>query len=217
MAKIHRVKVAQKLAGRCDKCLNWINKGDPYKWIAIKLRGDNPSTRKVRCEGCDDWHEWEWNPSIPAQAKRIAHDTEETLRYHRIYETEAEAEAIMREAAHDIGILANTRQVSADRARYVFGNVNFRTKQFDDDAHVLRVWALQVGKWKCPPLPEPELQDCSFCSAKRMDLDAGGDANCAECQGAGRYVGEEPSQEQMDDWRLEVADDASEVLELCPI
>lgn len=217
MAQVHRVKAARKIVGKCEKCLTDIGKGSPYKWMAVKLRGHNPSSRKIRCEGCEDWHEWEWNPSLPAQAKRIAHDTEETLRYHRIYSNEAGAEAIMREAASDVDILANTRQVSADRARRAFGDQNFRTRQFDGDATALRRWAQRFRSWHCSPLPEPELTDCSLCSAKGMDLDAGGDSSCFECQGAGRYIPEEPSEEQLDDWRIEVADDAMEVLEECPI
>jgi hypothetical protein len=217
MARTNRVSAARKVAGKCEKCLNVIGKGDPYKWVAVKLRGDHPSEKRIRCEGCEDWHDWEWNPSIGAQAKRIIHDTEETLRYHRVYDDEAGAEAIMAEAASEIEILASTRGVSAERTRRVFGDKNHKTQQLSGDAEGLRAWAARVRNWRCPPLPEPEMTDCSLCSAKRMDLDAGGDADCFECQGAGRYKPETPGEEQLDEWRQEVADDAMGVLDTCPI
>lgn len=217
MAQIHKVKAARKLVGACEKCYRQISKGAPYKWIGIKPPGSQPGERRIRCQDCDDWHEWDYNPSLGAQCARVAHDTEYQLRNTRTYDTESGARAIMRDASEEVRIFANTRQVSADRTRYVFGEKNFRTQQFMKDAEALRRWAMQIRNWHCPPLPEPELTDCSLCSAKRMDLDMGGDAACAECQGAGRYVPDEPGEEQLEDWRQEVADSAIEVLERCPI
>lgn len=217
MAQINRVKAARKFAGFCEKCSNKIFKGAPYKWIGVKPPGSQPGARRIRCGDCEDWHEWDYNPSLGAQCRKVAHDTEFHLRYSRSYEDERGAELVMKDAAAEIGIFANTRQVSADRTRYVFGEKNFRTQQFNADAEALRRWARQIGNWRCPPLPDPELTDCSLCSAKRMDLDAGGDAACAECQGAGRYYPEKPGEEQLEDWRHEVADDARDVLEGCPL
>ncbi len=123
----------------------------------------------------------------------------------------------MRDAAREIDIFANTRQVSADRARRVFGNANFRTIQFEDDAEALRRWSKQMRTWHCPPVPEPEEMDCELCSAKGMDTEFGGDANCQECGGAGRYKPDKPGEEQLQEWRHVVADDAAEILEDCPI
>jgi hypothetical protein len=218
MAKTHFVRSARKAAGKCEKCFMWIAAGDPYKWISVRLRGQSePGQKRIRCEGCEDWHEWEWSPSLSAQCKRVIHDTEETLRWHRTYEDEHGALAIMGEAMQQARIFSNTRSVSADRARYVFGNSNFKTKQFDQEAAELMKWADRIGSWRCPPLPEPELTDCSLCSAKGMDTEAGGDSNCLECGGAGQYVPETPGDEQLDEWRHIVADSAMEVLDTCPI
>jgi hypothetical protein len=216
MAQTHLVKVARKFAGMCEKCFVPIDKGFSYKWISVKTPGPRSGERRIRCADCEDWHEWEYNPSIPAQCKRVGHDTEYHLRWSR-YESEAGAEAVMQDTAREVDVFANTREISADRARRVFGNKNFRTVKFEQDATALRRWAKRMRTWHCPPVPEPEEMDCELCSAKKMDTELGGDEGCQECGGDGRYTPDKPGEEQLQEWRHAVADDASEILEDCPL
>jgi hypothetical protein len=80
------------------------------------------------------------------------------------------------------------------------------------DAETMRRWVKDIRRWRCPKLPEPEVTDCELCKAKGMELAFGGDAACPQCFGAGRYIPETPSDEQLEQWRHEVADNAEPTL-----
>lgn len=188
-----------------------------YKWISVRLMGvDTPGDKRIRCTDCPDWHQWEWNPSTASQCQRVAHDTEHHLRYGK-HETVSGAQAVMGDAAHEISNFATYRRLSSERTAWAFGKSNFTARRLKADSEALESWAKEIRNWPCPELPAPTLTDCSLCSAKRMDLDLGGDPACMECSGAGRYLPEEPGEEQLQEWRHMIADDASEVLEKCPL
>jgi hypothetical protein len=213
MAQTIFVKAARKFAGKCEVCFREIDKGSPYKWIGVKRPGAALTERRVRCGGCDDWHEWDYNPSIPAQCRRVAHDTEWVLS-HGSYTTPREAREIMSMAAQEVEIFANTREVSADRARRVFGPNNFKVKQFESDTKLLRMWARFIRDWKPPKLPDPELTECDMCDLRRSEIP---DSDCPTCHGAGEYVPEWPTSDQLDEWRSDLAESASETLEMYPL
>lgn len=217
MAKIHFVKAARKFVGKCEKCLRFIDRGESYKWISVKPPGYHEGKKLIRCADCEDWHEWDYNPSVGAQCKRIIHETENHLRWHKSITRESEAERVMRWAATDIRELSRQRSESARQTLFVFGKNNFAHKKLTSEAKALSWWADQCSKWRAPALPEPEPTKCTLCFVKGHDFAMTGDPACPECLGFGIYIPNEPNDEQLRFWRYECADSAMETLQLCPI
>jgi hypothetical protein len=214
--QVHYVKSARKDAGKCEKCMKKIVRGVAYKWIAPKPRGAQEGQKRIRCVGCDDWHIWEYNPSMKAQCLRIAHDTENHLRYASSIRTPRHAERIMAMAAREFQEFARKRRDSAIRTVLIFGTRNFRARDFEAEAETLSAWSHLILRWRAPSLPKPEMTACPLCSAKHADPEMREYPNCPECAGDYWYIPDEPNDEQLMEWRAECAESASGVLE-CPL
>ena len=204
-----------------------IKPGTAYKHISPKS-GPYGGTQRNRHAAHPSWQVWDYSYSINAQAQRISHDAMEQVSG---VESVEDVEGILSEAAEAIRELAEQRRESAQNIEDGFGHATYQSEQLESDADELDSWADEVEGTDVPELPEPENTDCDECGGTgevdNPDYDADEDAEdedyaepttveCAECGGSGEVENDEPTDEQMDDWRSEV-EDALSVLDECPV
>jgi hypothetical protein len=196
-----------------------IKPGTAYMHISPKS-GPYGGTQRNRHAAHPSWNVWDYSYSINAQAQRIAHDAMEQVSG---VESTEDVESILSSAADEIRELAEQRRESASNIEDGFGHATYQSEQLESDADELESWADEVEGTDVPELPEPEATDCDECDGTGT-VDGNPEAadpterevECSECGGTGQIDNDEPTDEQMDDWRSEV-EDALSVLDECPV
>ena len=123
------------------------------------------------------------------------------------------------EAASAIREIAEAKRESASNIEEGFGHETSQSDELNDVADTLENWADDVEAVEVPDLPEPEETDCEECNGTGEVSDPNDDAavlECAECNGEGKITPDEPTEEQMEEWRSEVTD-ACSIVDECPV
>lgn len=194
----------------CTYCHKPIEVGTPYKWIQPKS-GPYGGTRLNRHAGCPTWNVWDYSSSLSARLAQIAHD------FWNAFEdctTKEDVEAALEETASEIESLAEEKRESASSIEDGFGHPTYVSEELEETATSLDDWAEEVRTADVPEPPEPEEGDCEDCDGTGEGLSNGEDGTpeeCANCDGTGTVTPDEPTDEQMDEWREEARDAASVV------
>lgn len=205
--KVTRSDKSQPLPNRtCGKCGKEIEVGQPYKHISPKS-GPYGGATLYRCDTCPAWHRWEYNNSTGAQVERIVYEAEESA--DNTEATASDIESAMETAASEIRELAEQKREGSENIESGFGCSTSQSEEMASQADDLEAWADEIEGADIPEGPEPEEEDCEDCEGDGYERDAEGELSeksCETCDGAGQVTPEEPSEEQMDEWRNEVAD-----------
>lgn len=187
----------------CDHCRKPIEVGTSYKWIAPKIGG-----RKNRHESCPGWHPWEYSSALWARLAEIEHNAI-TAFSTSIIEDPSDVESIMQDAAEEARAIAEEKREAAENIREGFQHDTYLSEELDEQADSIESWADDLESFDVPELPEPEEEDCEECEGSG-NL---GEENCDTCGGSGQITPDEPTDDQMDEWRNEVESAMSDALQ----
>ena len=196
---------------KCGKCGVEIAVGQPYKHMSPKS-GPYGGRTLVRCAVCPTWQYWEYSNSNAAQVARIQNDFEGELDGLGDFETVEDVQGVLENLANALRDFAAEKQDAADNIESGFGHETEQSSNLANFAEELESYADEVESTDLPDLPDPEETDCEACEGTGTSADQSGDdpAQCEECGGTGRVTPDEPTDEQMIDWRDEVLDAARE-------
>jgi hypothetical protein len=210
---------------KCGKCGKEILPGMPYKWIEPRS-GPYGGRLMVRCTECPNWNIWEYSSSLSARIAELQFNASTALEAE--FDSEDDLRSIMDEIATDIRSLAEEKEEAASNMEDGFGHETYQSQEIADQAQSLNDWADEVENVTIPDLPEPEEQDCeecdgngevdcSECGGDGCDDCDGGRVSCEACNGIGQVQAEDPTDEQMDDWREEARSAVQEAIDNCPL
>lgn len=188
----------------CDHCREVIAVGAAYKWI-------EPSGQRVRNrhESCPTWNVWEYSSSLSARIAQIVDGN--TL---GDFETLEEVQSFLADQAQAIRDLADEKRESADNIESGFGHETAQSQELADIADQLEQWADDVESVDLPEEPEAEETDCDDCDGTGVNEE---ETECVECDGSGRVTPDEPTEEQMQEWRDEVESAVADAMGNCPV
>lgn len=191
----------------CDSCHNPIEIGTPYKHITPKS-GPYGGYKRTRHASCPTWQVWEYSDSLSARTARISHEFTEAL---STVEDASDVESALQDAAQEVRDLAEEKRESAQNIEDGFGHETSTSQELNDVADQLESWADEIEQADVPDFPEPEEQDCEDCEEGKVD-----GKNCETCDGTGKYTPDEPTDDQIEDWRSEVQDSIT-IVDECPV
>lgn len=200
MPKIQTVKHAQRRTNPdgspkpnrvCEVDAVEIMPGQPYKWVTTGFRSN---VRRIRCATCPDWHPWEISNTLQARAAQITHEARQAI---EDVDDPEDVQQALDDAVAAIRELAEERRESAQNMEDGFGHSTSRSEELAEAADGLDSWAEEVEGIEVPELPDPEETDCEACDESNRP-------QCKTCGGEGAYTPDEPTEEQLDEWRGEV-------------
>ncbi len=183
----------------CDHCRQPIEIGTPYKHVTPKS-GPYGGRQRNRHEKCPSWQPWDLSNSLDA---RIAQVVDQWERDSASVETEDDVTSALETMASGIRELAEEKQESASNMEEGFGHETEQSMQLAETAEALSSWADEIEGATVPEFPEVEDEDCEVCNGDGK-MDDG--SNCDNCEGTGLITPDEPTEDQIEDWRQEVAD-----------
>lgn len=216
--------------------------GEAFKWIKPRS-GPYGGAVRNRHEEHPSWHPWEYSSSLSARTAQISHDA--WVVFNGVeFDTPEEVASIMEDVAEFIRELAEEKRESAANIEDGFGHATSQSEELESIADELDSWADDVEQADVPELPEPDDEDCSECHGDGSMEDGcadctgqgviydgegnaigdcqtcGGDGvreqDCDECDGTGQVEGEEPTEEQMSEWR-ESVEEMFSIVDECPV
>lgn len=218
--------------------------GEAFMWIKPKS-GPYGGAVRNRHSSHPTWHPWEYSSSLSARTAQISHDAWKAFS-EQTFESPEDVTALLEQVAEDIRALAEEKRESASNIEDGFGHTTSQSEELESIADELETWADDVEQTEVPELPEPEDVDCDECGGtgtldETCDLcegtgsshDADGLADgdcpacegegfreeeqgCTECDGSGQVQAEEPTDDQMDEWRSEV-EEIFGIVDECPV
>lgn len=202
---------------KCDSCGKEIEVGTAYKWIAPKS-GPYGGTKRNRHEDCPEWNVWDYSSSLSAQLARIENDYGDIS----AAENNDDIESMLSDAAGEIRELAQEKEDGADNIESGFGHETEMSYELRDQAEQLNSWADDLEATYLPDYPEPEEADCEACEGTgEVDSEnhpsSDYKATCDDCDGSGRLTPDEPTQEQIDEWRSEAESAVMDAFGNCPV
>lgn len=200
----------------CGKCNKPIEVGSPYKWIAPRS-GPYGGRRLVRCGECPSWHVWEYSSSLSARVAEVAFNFEEGMIDVDNPDTVSE---LLGNAAEAVREIAGEKEESAGNIVDGFGHETSQSEELTQVAEELNSWADEIDNVDVPSLPETEEMECEECGGEgviTVKFEHGEQQqDCEDCDGLGKYTPDDPTDEQMDEWRSEV-EDACSIVNECPV
>jgi hypothetical protein len=208
----------------CDRCHQEIPVGAPYKWIKPKS-GPYGGRLLTRCDLCPTWHVWDYSSSLSARTAQIAHEGREQI------EQAEDAEGVssaLSEIAERVRELAEEKRESAANIEEGFGHSTSSSEELESIADDLEAWADDIEAADVPDYPDTEEGDCEECGGsgkvpnEEYDPEAESaseveeEVDCEECEGTGQVTPDEPTEDQVDEWRSEV-EDATSIIDECPV
>ena len=216
--------------------------GEAFKWIKPKSGPYGGATRN-RHEEHPSWQVWEYSSSLSARTAQISHDAWEAFNEAEFNSPE-DVTAVLEQVADAIRELAEEKRESARNIEEGFGHATSQSEELEGIADELDGWADDVEQADVPELPEPEDEDCPECNdsgqvergcddcdGQGLIYDTDGTENgecptcggegallkdCDECEGTGQVVAEDPTDEQMDEWR-ESVEEMFNIVDECPV
>jgi hypothetical protein len=196
-----RPDLSQPLPPRnCDYDHQPIAVGTPYKWMAPRS-GPFGGRKLYRHEGCPTWQQWEYSDSLGARLAKISYEFDNAVADAT---SESEVEDALATAADAARELAEEKRESAQSIEDGFQHPTSQSEELADQADQLDSWADEIETVSVPDFPEPEEDTaCDDCNGEP------GNTECDTCQGRGTYTPEEPTENQVDEWRSEVESETS--------
>jgi hypothetical protein len=206
----------------CDApgCGKPIEVGTSYKHVTPKS-GPYGGRMRTRHESCPTWEIWELSNSWSARVAQAisGFDVSEV-------ESPDDVTSALNDVASEIRTLAEESQEAAENIEEGFGHATQTSEDAAARADDLNSWADEIESVDVPELPEPEEDECDECQGEGTvddedeDIPTDGSARpqktCEQCDGTGRYTPDEPTDEQMDEWRSEV-EDACSIVQDSPV
>lgn len=181
---------------KCESCDTEIIPGMPYRWVQPKNGG-----RRTRCADCPSWQPWDLSSALWARIAQIqdGFDISDV-------QTPDEVSEALSEMADEIRSLADEKHEAASNLEEGFGHSTSQSEEIEQQADELESWADDIENVDVPDLPEPEETDCEACNgAGEIGDDDGRLFACEDCDGSGQVPpGDDPSDEQMEEWRSDV-------------
>ncbi len=213
----------------CDSCNQPIEIGTPYKWIQPKTSA-NGGRKRSRHEGCPNWKVWEysnsWSARIAQAVDGFSIDNAEST---------DDVQSALDDLAGAIKELADESRTSAASMEDGFGHATSQSEQAEERADELDNWASDIEGADIPDLPEPEERwfvtngdgvpsdlfeedgyDSESDAQQALDMhrddnrvDGDEDETEDDSFEVEEITPDEPSEEQLNDWRDEVRDACS--------
>jgi hypothetical protein len=217
----------------CDACGKPIEIGTPYKHITPKS-GPYGGHKRTRHESCPSWQVWEYSNSLSAQIARIEHDYDQAI---DSAESPDDVQSALDDAASSVEEIAGEKRDGASNIEDGFGHPTSQSEELEQMADDLEGWAEEIKSADIPDLPEPEeryfiegpdgtrhgddvgyeTEDDARDALTGMleDLIEGTETTEDDFEFVPDTL-DEPSEEQIDEWRDEVRNDITIVSE-CPV
>jgi hypothetical protein len=218
----------------CDHCRKPIAIGTPYKHITPRS-GPYSGYRRSRHASCPDWQPWDYSSSLNARLAQVSHEFSQSLAQ---CETEDDVQGALDEAACSVREIADEKRESAENMKEGFGHETSQSDELEETADQLESWAGEIESAAIPDFPEAEEEECEACSGTaetecgncggtgtlqgadedvERSCDAcNGDSTipCEDCEGNGHTQADEPTADQVGEWRDECADSLTIVDEI---
>ena len=215
----------------CDACNKPIEIGTPYKWIQPKTSA-NGGRKRSRHESCPNWKVWEYSNSWSARIAQATADFDVS----EVDDPEQVQEGLD-DVAAAIKELAEESRETAGNIEDGFGHPTSQSEEAEQRADDLDGWADEISGVDIPELPEPEprwfitngdgvasdlFEEDGYDSemdaqqaldSQREDDQPGSSDEPDDGFEVEEITPEEPSEEQLNDWRSEVEDACSIVFE----
>jgi hypothetical protein len=215
----------------CDFCHQEIEVGTPYKHITPKS-GPYGGRKRTRHEGCPSWNVWEYSNSWSARIAQATADFDVS----EVDDPEQVQEGLD-DVAAAIKELAEESRETAGNIEDGFGHPTSQSEEAEQRADDLDGWADEISGVDIPELPEPEprwfitngdgvasdlFEEDGYDSemdaqqaldSQREDDQPGSSDEPDDGFEVEEITPEEPSEEQLNDWRSEVEDACSIVFE----
>jgi hypothetical protein len=191
---------------RCDKCGKTIEVGSPYKHMSPKS-GPYGGRRMVRCQACPDWQVWEYSSSLSARLAQVSNDFWESV---SSAESQEDVQMALQDAQSAIEEIAQEKKDGAQNIEDGFGHETSTSQDLMQQGEDLESWANEIGYLDVPNYPEAESQTCDVCGGQGATDDKPEEL-CEKCEGNGFYTPEQPTEEQLEEWRSEVQDACSQI------
>jgi hypothetical protein len=214
---------------RCDSCGKDIEIGTPYKHMSPKS-GPYGGRKLTRHESCPTWQVWEYSNSWSARIAQATHDFDVTNA-----ETTDDVQSALDDVAAAIKELAEESREAAGNIEEGFGHATSQSEEAESRADELDNWADEISGVDIPELPEPELRwfvtngdgvasdlfeadgydsESEAEQALAMhrddnDEEPGEDGEFDDGFEVEEITPDEPTEEQLNDWRDEVVDACS--------
>jgi hypothetical protein len=190
----------------CSLCRTEIKVGESYTYT------ETYNSTIVRCgRPCPPPKQWEYSSSLSARLAQIQHENDfsDCEDGNDFVEARDAFAAAVRE-------LAGEKQESAQNIEDGFGHETSQSAELADIADQLEGWADDIEAVELPDYPEPEETDCDECNGTGEADDEGG-GSCENCDGCGQVIPDEPTEEQIDEWREACVAALEGVAESCPV
>lgn len=192
----------------CDACHKPIEIGTPYKHITPKS-GPYGGRQRNRHESCPSWKQWEYSNSLSARTAQIEHEFSEAIDG---VDDPSDVTSALEAAAESAREISTEKEEAASNIEEGFGHETEGSQELASIAEELENWASDIESAEVPDLPEPEEDECDECGGTGKDIEDE-EKDCEQCEGSGQFTPEEPTDEQMDEWRSEVSD----IFPECPV
>jgi hypothetical protein len=194
----------------CDFCHLPIPIGSPYKHVT-----PHGSSKRSRHQACPNWEIWELSSSWAARVAQVVDGLDLSS-----IESEDDVQSALESLAADIRALADESQEAADNVEQGFGTATMVSEAAAERADALNEWADEIEGVTIPDMPEPEEDDCDVCAGAGSIDDPKNDGeqiDCENCSGSGQFTPDEPTEDQIADWRGEVESEVDSVLGNNPV
>jgi hypothetical protein len=205
----------------CGYCHEPIAIGTPYKHISPKSGPYGGRTLR-RHESCPTWQVWDYSSSLSARLAQIEHEFSTALADAAGPDDVTSA---LETAAESVRELAGEKRESSEAIVEGFQHSTSQSDELEEQADALESWADEIENVSVPEYPEPEEEDCGECAGtgKIVQLYEDSDPepwrpgsyaegvvrDCGECEGTGQVTPDEPTDDQVDEWRGEVESETS--------
>lgn len=199
---------------KCGKCGRDIEVGQPYKHISPRS-GPYGGRRLVRCATCPEWHVWEYSSSLSARLAEVSYNFEQAISETT---SEEDADSALTDAADAVRGIAEEKRESAQSIEDGFQHATSQSDELNEIADSLDSWADDIENATVPDFPEPEEEDCETCEGSGKVDDPANETNgdgeeaeqidCEKCEGSGKITPDEPTNDQIDEWREEVRNES---------
>jgi hypothetical protein len=134
----------------CDSCGTEIAVGTPYKHITPKS-GPYGGTKKTRHESCPSWQVWEYSSSWSARIAQATSNFDITA-----VESPEDVTSALEDVASAIRELAEESREAASNIEEGFGHPTSQSEEAEERADALDNWADEIEQADVPDLPDVE-------------------------------------------------------------
>jgi hypothetical protein len=199
-----------------------------YKHVTPKS-GPYGGTKHVRCANCPTWQVWDLSNSLSARLSQISHEFSSA----QPFESPDDVTSALEQAAEAIREIASEKEEGASNIEEGFGHETYQSSELRETADSLNTWADEIEEVEVPDLPEPEERYFVreggevICDEEgyetESDAETARDEHLAENPDVDEDdlsieadTSDEPTEEQMDEWRDEV-DGAVSIVDESPV